>query len=179
MFISLIGKFRSAMNYKVSSSHQVLDIEVVDVGDRLKVRVGQNSEFDVDFRHVGGSVYSMLVGHESYRVIIDKKGLEYAVHMRGYRYPFHVEDERTFMMRTLIGVDQVHKAGEAKAPIPGLVTKILAGKGDAVQEGQGVVLLEAMKMENEMKSPVSGVVRQVLVTEGQNVEKGQVLFVVE
>lgn len=170
------------MKYKVSNDRKVYDIEIIENGDRLNVRVGKENveELDVDFKTVGkGSVHSMLVGNDSFRVIIDKKMNMHKVYTRGYRFEYNVEDERTFLMRSLIGQTQAKVSGEVKAPIPGLVTKILLGEGDVVAQGQGVMILEAMKMENEIKSPVEGTIKRLNVKPGNNVEKGQNLFAIE
>jgi biotin carboxyl carrier protein len=67
---------------------------------------------------------------------------------------------------------QETKVGLISAQIPGLVTKIFHVPGDEVKEGEPLLLIEAMKMENEIKSPVSGVVQKISVNEGQTVEKG-------
>lgn len=170
------------MKYKVSNDSKVYDIEIVENGDRLKVRIGKEivQELDVDFKTVGkGSVHSMLLGSDSFRVIIDKKMSTHKVYTRGHRFEYSVEDERTFLLRSLIGQTHAKTGGEVNAPIPGLVTKILLNEGDAVAQGQGVMILEAMKMENEIKSSVDGTIKKLNVKPGHNVEKGQALFVIE
>ena len=170
------------MKYKVSNETKEYDIEILEEGDRLKVRVGKENvqELDVDFKTVGkGSVHSLLVGNDSFRVIIDKKGNTHKVYTRGYRFEYIVEDERTHLMRSLIGGTKARSGGEVNAPIPGLVTKILLAEGDTVTHGQGVMILEAMKMENEIKSPVDGKIKKLNVKPGNNVEKGQPLFEVD
>ena len=62
--------------------------------------------------------------------------------------------------------------------MPGKVVRLLAKAGDAVEAGQGLLVVEAMKMQNEIRSPKSGTVERVLVTEGQTVNAGEVLCVV-
>ncbi|MBL7958985.1 acetyl-CoA carboxylase biotin carboxyl carrier protein subunit [bacterium] len=170
------------MKYKVSNDSKVYDIEIIEHDDRLKVRIGKEivQELDVDFKTVGkGSVHSMLVGNDSFRVIIDKKMGTHRVYTRGHRFEYTVEDERTFLLRSLIGQTKVKAGGEVKAPIPGLVTKIFLNEGDTVSHGQGVMILEAMKMENEIKAPVNGIITKLAVKPGHNVEKGQNLFVID
>ena len=77
-----------------------------------------------------------------------------------------------------------HRGTEAEgrqqiaAPMPGKVVRLLAKAGDAVEAGQGLLVVEAMKMQNEIRSPKSGTVERVLVTEGQAVNAGEVLCVV-
>ncbi len=66
--------------------------------------------------------------------------------------------------------------GEVIAPLPGIILKLLVKKGDAVNEGQPVAIMEAMKMENEIESPVSGTVGEILVSEGENVLENAVIM---
>jgi biotin carboxyl carrier protein len=65
------------------------------------------------------------------------------------------------------------------APMPGKVVRILAREGTEVQAGQGIIVVEAMKMQNELKSPKQGVVQKIEVTEGATVNAGDVLVIVE
>ncbi|MBA2292436.1 MAG: biotin/lipoyl-binding protein [Gemmatimonadales bacterium] len=86
-------------------------------------------------------------------------------------------DARTRHIRSLGGVVRgTAGGGVLKAPMPGLVVRLAVAVGDAVVAGQGLVALEAMKMENELKAPAAGVVKSVKVEIGQAVEKGQVLI---
>jgi len=73
----------------------------------------------------------------------------------------------------------VEGAGVIKAIMPGKVIEVLVGEGDEVQEGDVVLVLEAMKMENELRADRGGVVKQVAVAKGDDVELGQVLVVIE
>jgi len=68
---------------------------------------------------------------------------------------------------------------EVKVPMPGKVITLLASEGDAVEKGQGLVIIEAMKMENEVRSPGTGQVKEIRIKAGESVEAGQVLVVVE
>ncbi len=85
-------------------------------------------------------------------------------------------DERTRHIRSLVGqVSGVAGGGVVKAPMPGMVVKLLVEVGQRVAAGDGLLLLEAMKMENELKAPGDGVVESISTTVGQAVEKGEVL----
>jgi pyruvate carboxylase subunit B len=87
-----------------------------------------------------------------------------------------VVDERTRHIRSLVGAGKGPAAGgTVKAPMPGLVVRVLVEPGQLVAAGAGLVVLEAMKMENELKAPGAGVVTTVTAHPGQAVEKGQVL----
>ena len=94
----------------------------------------------------------------------------------GEAHEVEVLDERTRHIRSLVGAGREHaRGGVLKAPMPGLVLRVLVEPGREVQAGEGVVVLEAMKMENELKAATGGVVARVLVEPGQAVEKGAVL----
>jgi biotin carboxyl carrier protein len=73
----------------------------------------------------------------------------------------------------------VHHKTEVKAPMPGMILNIKKSVGDNINQGESVVILEAMKMENDIKSPTSGVIKSVQVSEGAAVEKGMILFSIE
>ena len=91
-----------------------------------------------------------------------------------------VTDERTRYIRSLAGAGKTHQAGGVlKAPMPGLVVKVLVEPGQTVTAGQSLVVLEAMKMENELKAPSTALVETVSVRAGQAVEKGQALVTLE
>jgi pyruvate carboxylase subunit B len=94
----------------------------------------------------------------------------------GIRHVVRVVDERTRHIESLTGPAGA-RAGPAvlKAPMPGLVVRVLVEVGQAVEAGSGLVVLEAMKMENELMATAGGVIRRVAVTAGAAVEKGQVL----
>lgn len=171
------------MKYKIASASKEYDIEIIESDHGLSVRVGKEPAVEilnVDFQTVGkGALYSLLVNRDSYRAIVSKNKNQHAVYMRGHRFEFTVEDERTHLMRSLIGNSKTKSDGEIKAPIPGLVAKVMVKEGDRIAAGQGILILEAMKMENEIKGPHEGVVKKMLVSAGKNVEKGQPLFVIE
>jgi biotin carboxyl carrier protein len=100
----------------------------------------------------------------------------WVVTVLGERWEAEVVDERTRHIRSLTGNTGAHRGTPPlKAPMPGLVLRVLAEPGQTVSAGAGVVVLEAMKMENELRAGVGSVVRVVKVKPGEVVEKGQVL----
>jgi len=94
----------------------------------------------------------------------------------GDRWEIEVVDERTRHIRSLTGEGQKRSGGGIlRAPMPGLVVRVLVEPGQRVTAGAGVVVLEAMKMENQLKAPAEAVVKSVKVSPGKTVEKGEVL----
>jgi pyruvate carboxylase subunit B len=104
----------------------------------------------------------------------------WTVQWRGETWPVTVLDERTRTLRELTGQGmRTDAGGSVKAPMPGLVLRLEVEVGQRVEAGAGVVVLEAMKMENEIKSPGAGTVTAIHVKTGQAVDKGSVLVEVE
>jgi biotin carboxyl carrier protein len=130
------------------------------------------------FRHDHHTM-SLLVGTESYSVQLDHRAAAARVGIRGNQYPVEVLDERRLRMRRAAGRSSLKGRQTISAPMPGKVVKVLAAAGEAVREGQGVVVVEAMKMENEMKSPKDGRIVELHVKEGQAVDGGERLAVIE
>jgi pyruvate carboxylase subunit B len=132
---------------------------------------------------VEGTPVSLLtVGERVYRVIARRGGGrgEYALSLDGHTFAVEALDERTRAIRDLSAASGA-AAGPAPivAPMPGLVVRVNVAVGDAVQAGQGVVVMEAMKMENELRAAAGGTVRAVHAAAGTAVNKGAVLVELE
>lgn len=95
------------------------------------------------------------------------------INIDGYTYEIEVQDETFHLLRTFAQNEEerIGTAVKLKAPMPGLVVKVLVSEGKNVVKGEKVVIIEAMKMENALASPTNGVVSKVFVNEGQTVEK--------
>lgn len=122
---------------------------------------------------------SMIIDGESYGVEFEEQGDEVFVLVKGQVTRIDVADERRLRMRAAGGGFSVEGKQVITAPMPGKVVKVLVKVGDEVKEGQGLVVVEAMKMENELKSPKAGKVTELLAKEGSTVENNAKLVVVE
>jgi biotin carboxyl carrier protein len=109
----------------------------------------------------------------------DRRG-QYDLSVDGFRFSVEALDERARAIRELSGAS-ARPAGPAHlaAPMPGLIVRVSVSQGDQVRAGQGLVVMEAMKMENELRAATAGVVRRVLVSPGNAVEKGTLLLEME
>ena len=130
----------------------------------------------------GTPVRMVSIGNEVHRVVVrpgSRRG-EYTLWLDGYRFEVEALDERTRAIRELSGAS-AGPTGPAPiiAPMPGLVVRVNAQVGDEVQAGQGLVVMEAMKMENELRAQAAGRVKSVLVAPGKAVEKGALLVTLE
>jgi pyruvate carboxylase subunit B len=133
-----------------------------------------------DLRAIDGSSYSLLLDNRSYQVFAERQAGRYVIMIDGDQFVVEVEDARLKQLRAMGGTAHEETGGASVvAPMPGLVVKVLVSPGDKVEANQGLLILEAMKMENELRSPRAGVVRQVNVVPGQTVAQGDLLVRVE
>jgi biotin carboxyl carrier protein len=133
----------------------------------------------VDAVKSGRTIYSVIENDRQYEVSVDETSArEFDVLVRGRLFHLEAVDERS---RLLAQTAKVAASGPqtVEAEMPGKVVLVKAAVGDALVEGQGVVVVEAMKMENEISSPIDGVLKELGVEPGDTVEVGDVLFVVE
>ena len=133
-----------------------------------------------DFKSLGNNRFVFIINDQSHLVHIIKENSMYHIHLDGDYFPVCVEDEQIRELKSLVEHGK-QSSGEYKvfAPIPGLITKIKINVGDTINSGDGLIILEAMKMENEIKSDTEGVIKKILVEEGMPVDKGQELIVIE
>ncbi len=130
----------------------------------------------------GTPVHLVTIGDAVHRVVV-RPGAgrgAYTLWLDGHRFEVEALDERTRAIRALSGTASA-STGPAPlvAPMPGLIVRVNAQVGDHVQPGQGLVVMEAMKMENELRAPAGGTVKNVLVAPGTTVEKGALLLELE
>lgn len=122
-------------------------------------------------------VLSLLVEGRSYRVVLDDSADEHVLHLGSSRIPYRAEDPRSLRSRRRhAGPD-----GPAviRASMPGRVVRVLVEKGQQVAAHQGIVVIEAMKMQNELKSPREGRVADLRATPGATCASGETLAVIE
>jgi biotin carboxyl carrier protein len=153
-------------------------IEVEEVSKELYRLRFDGHEFAADLRRVGATSFSVIVDSRCFDLEVVRDGGEVIVASREGRARIAISDGLARPGRRAVSPRQAGKA-EVKAMMPGKVVAVLVSPGDEVAAGQGVVTVEAMKMENELKSPTSGKVAEVRVSAGTNVEKGNVLVIIE
>lgn len=125
--------------------------------------------------------FHILQQHSSYEVHISNAQLkQFEVLINGNSYLVNVLDELDLLVQGMgLSSSNHQQVKEIKAPMPGLVQSILVQAGQMVAKGDGLLILEAMKMENVLKSPTDGRIKTVLVANASPVEKGQLLIVFE
>lgn len=163
---------------------------VVDLnGERHEIELsGETAEIDGETvaAHLadidGTPVRLVTIGREVHRVVA-RRGVtrgSYTLWVDGYRFEGEALDERTRAIRDISAASsKASGPAPVNAPMPGLVVRINVAVGDRVQAGQGVVVMEAMKMENELRASSAGVVKAIHAEVGKAVEKGKVLVELE
>jgi len=141
-----------------------------------RVTIGERS-YDVDVATISGPVHSLLMGGRQHEVAVRPRGNgRYLVSDAADVEEVELMDPLTYLARQSHGGDRGRGGQQVKAYMPGRVVKILVNEGETIERGQGMVVLEAMKMENEIAAEGPGVVIKVLVEAGQAVEGGDPLF---
>ncbi len=150
-------------------------VELPEVSDSGVVEcVVDGQAMRVDVRVLEPGVMSLVAEGRQYRCVLDGDG----VVIGGRRYGFSLEDPRSLQGRRGSG-GGAQGPRPVKAPMPGRVVRLLVEAGNEVTEGQGVVVIEAMKMQNELKASKAGRVVTVGVAVGDTVGAGDVLLVVD
>jgi biotin carboxyl carrier protein len=138
-------------------------------------------EYHQELYHLSGHTYllkldnkiyeisAQQLDHERYQVSIDGKSFETMIRTSLQEMAAKVIEQKS---------SASHKIN-AKAPMPGMILKIKKAKGDDVVQGESVIILEAMKMENDLRAQASGKIKDINVKEGMAVEKGTILFSIE
>jgi len=154
-------------------------VEVEELGEGRLVLSVDGKRHEVDALALDHGAVSLLLDGRVYDVEFDDVGEEVQVLVRGDVFRVDVADERTLRLRAGAAAFQVEGKVILTAPMPGKVVRLLVQQGQRVTEGQGLVVVEAMKMENELKSPKAGTVTEVFAREGGTVEANAKLLVVE
>jgi biotin carboxyl carrier protein len=152
-------------------------LEIVVLGEgRYQVSIDGAARV-VDSRPTGAASFSLLIDNAAAEVSVLARGDTYAVEVGGQTHRVRLLDARALRAHTRRAGGQGNR--ELRAAMPGKVVAVLVEPGARVERGQGVVVIEAMKMENEIGAPRDGTVVEVRVKPGQAVESGELLAVIE
>lgn len=164
------------MTYDVTLDGKNHRLELDRADGRRSCRL-DGREIEVDAVLARPDVLSLRIGNLAYEVKCERVASELHLWVGSERFAVEVRDSRSLRGRTR----SVDDRGPRKltAPMPGKVVRVLVSQGDGVETGTGVLVVEAMKMQNEIKSPKKGTIQKILVNEGAAVNAGDVLAIVE
>ena len=163
------------MTYVASVGDETFHIELDDLAEI----VVDEQRHAASLESTGGpSLYSLIVDNSSYELHVEEREGSYRVLLLGQRFDVRVEDERTLRVG---GVRRALRPEEGEqlaitSPIPGLIFDVPVEEGQQVKQGDTLVIVEAMKMENELRAPRDGIVQTKHVAPGDSVDKGAPLI---
>lgn len=162
--------------YHVKVNHdKIYDVELDANGISL------NKELkDISFASLGNNQYHILLKNKSYNVevvSINQENKTAVMKVNNQVYECEIKDQFDDLLKSL-GLDNLSakKINDIKAPMPGLVLKVLVTEGQEFKKGDNILVLEAMKMENILKAPADGVVKSIKIKPGDKVDKNEVLL---
>ena len=171
------------MKLKAQLSGKEHEVSLSVAGGAVRVAV-DDRHYDLLVRELASGEYLLISGSNIYKCRVSARGgavaagQSLAVVLRGRNYEVAVIDPRRLRSGQSAGT---HHAGAAEivSPMPGKIVRVLVQAGDKVEAGAGIIVVEAMKMQNEMKAPKAGIVVSINAEEGATVNAGDVLAVVE
>ena len=178
------------MIYLLTIGDREVRADVQSAGPGLyRVKI-DGEDFGVSAHRSEGSIYSLLLGTLDAQGNVDPGGRAFeadvevgaekvGVAIQGEYFDVGAIDERRKKLRNAAAGSSGASGGELHSPMPGKIVKILVKEGALVKKGQGIVVIEAMKMENELSCPKDGSVKRIEVAEGQAVVGGALLLVIE
>lgn len=164
------------MKYVASVGEETRLVDVTGTDGRYRVTIGDDV-WEVDARLTAQGIYSLLIDGVSHVAdVVDREGACVVI-VGGELYEITVEEQTRHIIRTRGGAQAGSRSRTLTAPLPGKISRVAVGPGDAVKAGDTLLVIEAMKMENEFRASAAGTVAEVRVAPGQAVNAGDVLIV--
>ena len=164
------------MTYEVLIDGKSYRLELDRADGRWLCRL-DGRQIEVDAVLARPDVLSLRIGNKAFEVKCERVANDQHFWVGSARFAAEVRDPRSLRGRVR-AVDD-HGPRKLTAPMPGKIVRVLVSQGAAVEAGTGVLVVEAMKMQNEIKSPKKGTIQKILVAEGAAVNAGDVLAIVE
>lgn len=164
------------MNVRLKIGGRIRTVQINTEAARTEFSLdGQGVAADV--QEVEPNVFSVLLGGEAFEIRVEPAARGARVHIDGREYLAEWDDPRQWR-RGAAGGSGAEGRQNILAPMPGKVVRVLVERGSRVEAGQGLLVVEAMKMQNEIKSPKEGKVERIGVSDGQTVAAGEILAVI-
>jgi biotin carboxyl carrier protein len=164
------------MTYEIAIDGKQYRLDLKQIDGRWDCHL-DGREIEVDAVLVQPNVLSLRIANKAYEVKCERVGSDTNIWVGSRRFAAEVRDPRSLRSRGHAADEQGPK--KLTAPMPGKIVRVLVSEGAMVEAGAGILVVEAMKMQNEVKSPKKGTIQRVLVVEGAAVNAGDVLAIVE
>jgi len=166
------------MTYEVAIDGTIHRVELTRGPEARWQCLFDDRELNVDAVEAGRDVLSIVIDGRAWEVKRERVAGELHLMIAGERYAAEVRDPRSFRARKAAGAG-LEGPRKLVSPMPGKVVRVLVSAGTEVEAGQGVIVVEAMKMQNEIKSPKKGKVSKIVAVEGATVNAGEALAIVD
>jgi len=168
------------MKLAIELGGKMRSVEIAPNGARSNGRVLcaiDGRAVEADAIEVTPGIFSILIEGASFEVRVEPSVAGVRITIGGNEYSARIRDPRQWRRNRGAAIE-AEGSQRVIAPMPGKVVRVLVKAGEAVEAGKGILVVEAMKMQNEVRSPKSGKVERILVKEGQAVSAGEALAVV-
>ncbi len=166
----------AGVKLKIQLGERMRDVVILREGRQLSGTL-DGRPLEADAVELSPGIYSILRDGAAFEVRVERAAAGLTVVVGGRRVEARVVDPRQWQGRRG-GAVEAEGRQQIVAPMPGKVVRVLVQQGEKVETGRGLLVVEAMKMQNEIRSPKTGTVERLLVTEGQAVNAGEVVAVV-
>ena len=156
-------------------NNEKYEIEIERKGEKVFAKVDER-EYELEVSEVEPDVYLLKHANRIYQVYVAPNGI---VNLKNHQFEIKISDPKRLRGSSSAGAESADGISEIKTAMPGKLVRILTEAGAEVKQGESVLVVEAMKMQNEMKSPKDGIVKEIRFAEGDTVNAGDVLAVIE
>lgn len=165
------------MKFQAQIGDETQEVEVRRDGERVFARI-DDREYELDASEVEPNVFLLKHKGKVHEVYVSPISDSYQASINGKDIDVRLIDPKR-LRGTGSGAEHGDGNAEIRTMMPGKVVRLIVNTGDAIEKGDGVLVVEAMKMQNELKSPKAGTVKEIRVAEGETVAAGDVLAIIE
>ena len=162
------------MKLQAELNQQKHELEIKCEGGKVFANI-DDRHYELEASEVEKDVYLFKFNHQIYQIYVSPNGI---VNVGNHQFEIVITDPKRLRGSRGAG-EQTDGAAEIKTAMPGKVVRILVELGAEIKQGEGVIVVEAMKMQNEMKAPKDGIIKEIRVAEGATVNAGDILVVIE
>lgn len=162
------------MKLQAELNNEIYEIEIKRDGEKVFARVGERN-YEIEASEVEPGVYLFKHDNQVYQIYAAPNGV---VNLGNHQFEIKIIEPKR-LRGAVAAVANADGAAEIKTAMPGKLVRVLAAEGAEIKQGEGVLIVEAMKMQNEMKSPKDGIVKEIRYAEGATVNAGDVLAIIE
>ncbi|MBA7513467.1 hypothetical protein ES705_05483 [subsurface metagenome] len=163
------------MAFIIKVDNKEFKVDMEQVGRDFRICL-DGKEMKVEVAHEQGAQLTLIVDDKPFNIVLE---LDDQILVNDEAYSIEILDEQIQKLIKTSPKELFTKELAIKVPMPGLIIEVSVKQGDTVKQGQGLLIVEAMKMQNEMNAPRDGIVKKILVQKGQIVNSGDTLIIIE